>query len=180
MPSLIFHILSMEHFTNPEIPIDSLPRHTEVEFHPISRRYLKKSLIQIGIMCVVFLFVWGIFALWVNILILQTSSLIFLFCLFGYWFWNTLKLQNIYGYALREKDILYRRGFILNKITVVPFNRIQHVSINRDILDKRLNLSSLNIFTAGGSGSDIRIPGLDPQLAMDLKDSLTKKITADD
>lgn len=89
-------------------------------------------------------------------------------------------MQQTYAYALREKDILYRRGFILNKITVVPFNRIQHVTINRDIWDKRLNLSTLNIFTAGGSGSDIRIPGLEPELAMDLKDSLAKKIAVDD
>lgn len=170
----------MEHFTNPEISIDSLPRHTEVEFHPISRRYLKKSLIQIGVMCAFFLLGWGIFAFWVPLLILQISSLIFLFCLFGFWFWNTVKMQQTYAYALREKDILYRRGFILNKITVVPFNRIQHVTINRDIWDKRLNLSTLNIFTAGGSGSDIRIPGLEPELAMDLKDSLAKKIAVDD
>jgi membrane protein YdbS with pleckstrin-like domain len=170
----------MEKFSNPEIQIDSLPKHAEVEFHPISKSYLKKSLIQIGILCCAFLAGWVVLAFWVQILFVQIFSLVFILCLFGYWFWNAVKMQKTYGYALREKDILYRRGFIVNKITVIPFNRIQHVSINRDIWDKRLNLSTLNIFTAGGSGSDIRIPGLEPELALRLKDSLAKKVSDDE
>lgn len=170
----------MKNFTNPEIEIDSLPRHEEVGFQPVSKKLLKKNLIQIAITGFVFLVGWAVLAFWVEILLVRVFSLLFVFCLFGYWVWNAVKLQKTYGFALRERDILYRRGFIVNKITVIPFNRIQHVSINRDIWDKRLKLSTLNIFTAGGSGSDIGIPGLEPELALKLKDSLAKKVSGDE
>ena len=59
---------------------------------------------------------------------------------------------------------------------MVSFNRIQHVSINRSVLDKWLALSTLKIFTAGGSGSDVKIPGLDPKIAEKLKEALAGKI----
>ena len=88
-------------------------------------------------------------------------------------------LQSL-GYALREKDIVYKRGFIFNKTTIVPFNRVQHVSISRGVWDKILGISNLNIFTAGGSGSDITIPGLDPKMALQLKEALAVKISKDE
>ncbi|HSI70564.1 MAG TPA: PH domain-containing protein, partial [Gillisia sp.] len=60
------------------------------------------------------------------------------------------------------------------------FNRIQHVSISRDVFDKFLNIASIQVFTAGGSGSELSIPGLEPNRARELKEALAVKITKDD
>lgn len=166
----------MENFTNPAIDIASLPKFESVSFQPISRKYLVKAILQnLFFLCMaiigwVVLFYFEISELQLNIL------LIGIVLYFGFQFWNIFQLQKKYGFALREKDILYRRGYLVNKTTVVPFNRIQHVSISRDLLDKVFGISTLKIFTAGGSGSDIVIPGLTPDLALRLKGALAVKL----
>lgn len=169
----------MENFTNPEIDIASLPDYEEVDFQPISEKYLVKSLLQTSGFMMVILIGWGVlfYVNWTPYIFLL---LIGIFMWFGFLFWNVFKLQKTFGFALRERDILFQRGFIVNKITVVPFNRIQHVSTTRGVLDKYLGIATLNIFTAGGSGSDIKIPGLTPDLALRMKESLSIKLAADD
>ncbi len=170
----------MENFRNETIDINLLPKFEEVKFTKISYKYLIKSNIQTGIFLVVIMIAWGV--LWYydagiqNLLI--AGVVIFLF--FAFRFWNNFKMQGNYGYALREKDLLYRRGFLVNSVTVIPFNRIQHVSVSRDFIDKMLNISSLQIFTAGGGGSDVNIPGLKPELAVNLKEALSSKLTANE
>ena len=94
--------------------------------------------------------------------------------LMGFWSYiRNFQWQKRSGYALRERDIVYKRGFLSEKTTVVPFNRVQHVSTSRGVLDKMLGLSTLLVFTAGGSGSDISIPGLTPELAASLKEAIS-------
>ena len=170
----------MENFTNKSIDIASLPQFEEVAFQPISKAYLIKSNIQNLVFLCVVMIGWAVlfyFELTQNQLIILLIGIVLYF---GFQFWNISRLQNNYGFALREKDILYRRGYLINKTTVVPFNRIQHASISRDVLDKMFNISTLKIFTAGGSGSDISIPGLAPDLALRLKEALAVKLTANE
>lgn len=170
----------MENFSNEPIDLHSLPRFEEVEYTGISNKYLIKSNIQTGIFLVIILIAWSI--LWYygagtqNLQI--AAAVIVLF--FAFRFWNNYKMQKNYGYALRERDVLYRRGYLVNSVTVIPFNRIQHVAVSRDFMDKMFNISSLQIFTAGGSGSDINIPGLKPELATTLKEALSTKLTANE
>ena len=69
---------------------------------------------------------------------------------------------------------------LFEKITIIPFNRIQHISTSVGILDKFFKIANLNIFTAGGSGSDINIPGLTPEIAARLKDKIAHHLTEAD
>lgn len=170
----------MDSFKNEAIDLDSLPRFEEVEFHPISRRYLVKLNLQAGLLFIFLLLGWaalfyykvGAPYLWV---VLAAIILLLAFKI-----WNNWKRQEKYGYSLREHDILYRRGFFIESVTIVPFNRIQHVSVSRDALDKILKISSVQIFTAGGSGSDINIPGLNPELAGSLKEALASRLVSNE
>ena len=63
-------------------------------------------------------------------------------------------------YALREKDIIYSSGYIVNNTTTLPLNRIQHLEITRSFMARRLGLATLKIYSAGESGGDIAIKGL--------------------
>lgn len=170
----------MDNFSNNSIDIASLPQFKEVAFQPISKKYLLKSNFQnLVFLCLVMIGWAALFYLeltWIQRVLLLTGIVLY----FGFRFWNLSRLQKNYGFALREKDILYRRGYLVNKTTVVPFNRIQHASISRDPLDKLLGISSLKIFTAGGSGSDLSIPGLAPGLALQLKEALASKLSANE
>lgn len=170
----------MENFTNDSIDVDSLPKFEEVSYQPISKAYLiKASLLNFVLLCLAMIGWLALFYFEINQLQLNLL-LVGIVLYFSFKFWNIVQLQKSYGFALREKDILYKRGHLVNKTTVVPFNRIQHVSISRDVLDKIFKISSLKIFTAGGSGSDILIPGLAPDLALRLKEALAGKITTNE
>ncbi len=170
----------MDNFSNPEIDIAGLPHFEAVHFHPISKEYLKKSLLELAISLGFLLVGLGFFIYFQPIPILNYLAILLLFLIFAFRIWNVIKMQEKYGYSLRAKDIIYKRGFIFSRTTVVPFNRIQHATISRGVLDKFFGIATLNIFTAGGSGSDIQIPGLEPELAARLKESLAKKISEDE
>lgn len=164
-------------FSNLELDVASLPKYEQVKLHSLASNYLKKLQVQTSIsLC---FFMVGLIAAY---FFLQDYQLLFwilisfFVLLFGWSYYNNVQLQKRNGYSLRERDVIYRRGFIFEKITVVPFNRIQHVSVERTFLDKVLNLSTLKIFTAGGSGSDVNIPGLHPNTATTLKEEISVRI----
>ncbi|WP_310991175.1 PH domain-containing protein [Aequorivita marina] len=167
----------MDKFTNNSIDIGLLPQFEEVGFQPISKNYLIKVNLQNFLLLCITMIGWGVFTYFEISNTLSIILFILIVLFFVFQFWNTFKQQKNYGFALREKDILFRRGYLVNKTTVVPFNRIQHASIFSDVLDKYLKIATLKIFTAGGSGSDIIIPGLTPDLALRLKEALATKLT---
>jgi uncharacterized protein len=80
------------------------------------------------------------------------------------------------GYLLRQHDISFKSGFISRTNTTIPFNRIQHVEVNQSLVDRWLTLASLKVFTAGGSQSDLMIPGLHQTRANQLKQYLLGKM----
>ncbi len=81
------------------------------------------------------------------------------------------------GYLLREQDISYRSGLLIYKLTTIPFNRIQHVEVSQNIIEKGFGLSRVNVFTAGGSVSDLSIPGLLPEKAHQIESFLLLKVS---
>ena len=171
--------INPEGFENHQLSISSLPRMEEVEYMALSRKQLVKSHISTSISLLVFSAIVGtVYHFFGELyngyfpLVVAMLLLVFLWSYISNWQW-----QKRSGYALRERDILFKRGFLFEKITVIPFNRIQHASTHRGMLDKLLGLSSLQVFTAGGSGSDINIPGLTPELAASLKEALSARIT---
>ena len=78
------------------------------------------------------------------------------------------------GYALRQRDITYKKGFLIHSETTIPFNRVQHCETTQGPLSRAFGLMSLKVFTAGGASSDLRISGLRPEEANRLKDFITE------
>jgi len=84
------------------------------------------------------------------------------------------------GYLLREQDVSFRRGLLIYKLTTIPFNRIQHVEVSQNMIEKSVGLSRLKVFTAGGSVSDLSIPGLLPEKAHQIESFLLSKVSQHD
>lgn len=80
------------------------------------------------------------------------------------------------SYAVRENDLLYKRGILAIVTTVVPFNRIQHVAVHEGVFSRKWKLASLYIYTAGGSSADIKIAGLPREEAFRIKELIVAKI----
>lgn len=171
--------VNSEQFSNFQVTVNSLPHYEEVSLQPLSSKYLVKlqlstlfSLLFFGTGLIVAYFLLPNFRSYVYL------AGIFILLIFGWTLFNNIMYVRKSGYALREKDIIFRRGFLFERSTVVPFNRIQHVSVERSFLDKVLKLSTLKVFTAGGSGSDISIPGILPQTATSVKEEISARISA--
>ena len=84
------------------------------------------------------------------------------------------------GYLLREQDISFRSGLLVYKLTTIPFNRIQHVEVSQNMIEKSFELSRVKVFTAGGSVSDLSIPGLLPEKAHQIEAFLLSKVSQHD
>ncbi|WP_405326921.1 PH domain-containing protein [Leeuwenhoekiella sp. LLG6367-2.1] len=164
-------------FTNAPVDIDSLPEYQEMTYTPVSIKRMYKVFLVLGITSLL-MFV-GLYLLRevkeVRGLILGLSIVVIL--IIGLLYFFQVMFQKNMGYALREHDIAFKRGFLFEKITIIPFNRIQHISTSESMLDKFFKISNLNIFTAGGSGSDIDIPGLSPELAAKLKNKVANHLS---
>ena len=77
------------------------------------------------------------------------------------------------GYALREDDLVFRRGILVQRIVAVPYGRMQLVDITRGPIARSFGLAELKLVTAAAS-SHITIPGLDLAAAEELRDRLVE------
>ena len=75
------------------------------------------------------------------------------------------------GYALREDDIVFRKGVFFQRIVAVPYGRLQLVDVGRGPIARALGLSQLSLVTAAAS-SGVSIPGLLLADAEQLRDHL--------
>ena len=82
-------------------------------------------------------------------------------------------------YALRERDITFRKGWVWWSETSVPFNRIQHCEIEQGPIEKLYGLATLEVYTAGKNSSDLSISGLERETAERLKDFILGRIQQD-
>jgi membrane protein YdbS with pleckstrin-like domain len=148
----------------------------DVPFQPLERNYLKVERITFFITSFIFLAA-GIVAFYF-IESIQLASIIFisaaLFMLARIigWIADTLNYR-FSGYALRQQDILYRKGWFIRKTRVVPVNRIQHVSVQSGPIERMYKLASVSIYTAGSDHADFTIRGINEQTASQIKDWIT-------
>ena len=167
-------------FLNPPVDIELLPQIEKAELKPVSPYYLKILRIEllissaivllIALGCIIFikvlqqpLWILLIGTLWLGLAVMQ-------------WVIQQ-RAFRIMAYAVRERDILFRSGWIVRRIRTCPFNRIQHSSISTGPLERRYGLSTLILYTAGTDDSDVRIAGLPASEAQKLKEWINKKVT---
>ena len=79
---------------------------------------------------------------------------------------------------MRDKDILYKSGVFWHTVTAIPFNRIQHVEKSSTPLERHFEIATLQLFTAGGTGGDLKIHGLSSVSAEKLRVFILDKVGA--
>lgn len=94
----------------------------------------------------------------------------------GFLFWINRMAFKKRGFAIREKDLLYRSGVLATTTIIVPFNRIQHIAVNEGVFSRMYGLAALEIYTAGGSSSDLTISGIEKEKAISIKEFLMNNI----
>jgi len=157
-------------FTNVQLDIQNLPEAEQLEMIGLEPAYKTVRYISGSIIAIIMLLVtWGV-------ILFEPRSWPYGFYIGGFitlvalWIvmYNGISFQYM-GYALREKDITFKSGWLWRGMTTVPFNRVQHCDLKQGVLDRRFGLSKLTIYTAGGQSTDLMIPGLLPETAERLK-----------
>ena len=159
-----------ELFENTQVDIRALPHTDEMELHALEPaykkvRYIISSIIAFILISASWVFVWlqSEFIGYIEIpAILVTIVALWIVAYNGISF-------HYMSYAMREKDISYKSGWLWKSMTTIPFNRVQHCDIQQGLVDRQFGLSKLTIYTAGGNSADLMIPGLLPETAERIK-----------
>ncbi|MFT5646675.1 MAG: membrane protein YdbS with pleckstrin-like domain [Aureispira sp.] len=167
----------MDNFTNETIDTKQLPRFEEVQFSVLHSGYWKVTLIN------TFLF-FLILALGLGLLLFFNQGLLVFLVeisvIFSVLLFTVVLLSRIgfrkKGFAFRTHDVLYRYGIIATNTIVIPYNRVQHVALHEGFISRFFGLAKIEVFTAGGSSSDIQIPGIEIEQAENIKQLLMGKI----
>lgn len=164
---------------NEPVPTESLPRVEAVPLQPLEPAYRKvmhiRSFIFMGVLAVMA----AVLIVWVESL--QEPYRIALIAggwllLFGARLYLIEKSYLHRGYAIRDKDIIYRSGWFIRRTQTCPFNRIQHSTVSMGPLERAYGLATLMLYTAGSGAADMDIPGLTQETAQSLKEWINKKI----
>ena len=81
-----------------------------------------------------------------------------------------LRVRTI-GFAMRDDDLLVRRGMLYRRFVSVPYGRMQVVDITQGPVERMLDLKTLKFVTAAAT-SAVTIPGLPGSDAEVLRDEL--------
>ena len=175
-------------FANAQVPLSALPSAAQLEWHPVDARLIRCQQMQALVVWGPVLAIAGIglylasavggwidarFAsvCWVLLAVLALRALIALL-------WPLLAVPRL-GFCVRERDILYKSGVIWRSVTAVPYNRVQHAATNSRPLERRFDLARLVVYTAGGAGGDLTIPGLPAPLAERLRRHVLQQLGAE-
>lgn len=78
------------------------------------------------------------------------------------------------GYAERGEDLLVRRGLLYQRVTVIPYGRMQYVDVSVSPLQRSFGLATVKLHTAA-VGSHAEIPGVEHAEASRLRERLTAR-----
>jgi hypothetical protein len=172
-------------FENPEIAHEDLPQVDTVNWQNMDPKFARRLLTEAALALIFVAIGVGVLQIVFNIAFADENISVKL-----RWLWLLIPLLGIpllswplisvprIGYAVRDKDIIYKAGVFWQTVTAIPFNRIQHVEKSSTPLDRRFDVATLQLFTAGGSGGDLKIHGLPAQLAENLRVFILEKVGA--
>jgi len=82
-------------------------------------------------------------------------------------------------YRLTGSLLQVMRGWLFHTDTMVPLVRVQHLDVVRGPLDKMFGTASLVVHTAGTLNSTVLLPGLSPERAAELRDTIREHVRTD-
>jgi len=167
----------MDNFTNETIDTFQLPRFEEVTMTPLHANYWKVLLMTWVIVFLVISPGIGVAMILVDDFLARAASIVIPVIILLV----IILILSFIGFrkkafAFRNHDVLFRYGIIATTTVVIPYNRIQHVALHEGFISRFFKLATVQIFTAGGSSSDLEIPGIEKEHAENIKQLLMGKI----
>ena len=106
------------------------------------------------------------------LVILSLLGLILVIVIIAY-----LKYLNFTFYLDHEKsEFIIQEGILNRSNTTIQLYKIQQVNITQNLLQRAINVYSLEVDTAGSSDNEIKIKAISHELALELKSSLLQNV----
>jgi len=87
--------------------------------------------------------------------------------------WLVPRQVKAIGYDVGADVLTITTGIMFRQLVVVPYARMQYVDVQAGPLQRRFELADVQLHTASAA-TDARIPGLEAQVAADLRDELAR------
>lgn len=106
----------------------------------------------------------------------------FLLAVLLFWFsffWPRMSYRKT-KYRLDETGLLIQRGVFFQHRISVPTARVQHADVSQGPLQRRFDLGTITVHTAGTSNASVELDGLQHGVALRLRDQIVRQRKAID
>lgn len=79
-----------------------------------------------------------------------------------------------YYFYIKDGELIVRKGVFQRSVTNIPFERIQTINFEQNLLHQVFNVVKLEIDTAGSKGNEFSFAALDKSLAVALREEVLK------
>ena len=167
-----------ESLSNEQVDIAVLPAIESIDFVGLHKEFLTARLIGLTVFWTVLVIGGSLYFIFASQENLPLNRYLLIGLLFVFPILSIILARVGFkrkGYAIREQDISYKTGLFWRSLKVIPYNRIQHVEVQQGLIERSFELARISVFTAGGGGSDLTIPGLTHDEALRLKSLIIDK-----
>ena len=84
-----------------------------------------------------------------------------------------------WGYEVTNDELHIQSGIWVRRRTVVPFGRVQHIDVGQGPVERRYDLGTLTLHTAGTRSAAVALPGLQMPDAERMRDEIREQIRQD-
>ena len=84
-----------------------------------------------------------------------------------------------WGYDMGTDRLRIVRSYMYHRDVVVPFGRIQHIDVDQGPIQRRYDLATLTVHTAGNQNSTVSLPGLLYADALAMRETIRAAIRQD-
>ena len=150
----------------------------EQRLHPLSWLFVLIAQLRQFILPLLALLVFGLASAIIDDAAWAALAVALPGALFGAWRGDRVWRHT--AWRLDAAGFTLRRGRLWQRETRVPQSRVQHLDLRRGPLQRRLDLSTLVIHTAGTRHSAVGVGDLDAGDAERLRDILARQVDDDD
>ncbi|MBA4258324.1 PH domain-containing protein [Sediminibacterium sp.] len=168
---------------NQAISSAQIPKYSEVDLAPVETSYKKVLYISwsfffglvISILLPIFYWIESLQKSWIVLSVIGTILL----CIVVLIAFIEIGFKNL-AWALRDKDIIFKKGWLFQSTYIIPFVKVQHCELLSGPIGRKFGLASIKLNTAASNDIDISINGLKQDTAEQLKAFIINKIETDE
>ena len=142
-----------------------------VTFIPVSPRLATVRVVGSVLLAIPFLVAGVVAAALTHPVVWAAPALVL--ALLAWDLWLIPRQVRAMGYAETEDDLLWRKGVMFRRLTVVPYGRMQYVDVSEGPVARRFGIAEVKLHTASAT-TDAVIHGLPAEEAARLRRRLTE------